>query len=334
MAKIMIVGSGVVGQATGKALIKKGHEVLFVDKNIETISRMRRDGFEARLPYELKDATADFSMFCVPTKSRIDGSVNLNNLGIAAANHGRWLGRKNDSVWHIVVIRSTVPPGTTRGIMLKLIEKYSGLKAGRDFGLCVHPEFLRSKSSEEDSLHPWATVIGELDQSSGDMLADLYADFETEIFRMDLEAAEFLKYVHNCFNATKISFTNEMWLLGKQLGIDANAVMRIVAKTAEGSWNPNYGTVGGQPYGGDCLPKDCNGFLKFAERIGISLPLLSAVISVNAQMEDSARHGQASAANPVGPMWQPSPSICKTNLKKVFKWEQLTSADTPSYISP
>ena len=305
MARVMIIGSGVVGQATGKALIRKGHKVLFVDNNIEIIHRMSRKGFEARLPHELEDITADFSMFCVSTNSRSDGSVNLNDIGIAAANHGRWLRCKKDGVWHLVVVRSTVPPGTTRLILLQLIEKYSGLKAGKDFGLCVQPEFLRARSSELDSLHPWAIVIGELDRRSGNVLANLYADFDTEIFRMDLEAAEFLKYVHNCFNATKISFANEMWLLGRQLGIDANSIMKIAAKTAEGFWNPDYGTVGGQPYGGDCLPKDCNGLLRFAQRVGISLPLLSAVVSGNTQMEDLARDGLIPPATPIGPMWQP-----------------------------
>lgn len=334
MATVMIIGSGVVGQATGKALIKKGHKVLFVDTNIEVIRTMSQEGFEARLAHKLEDVTADFSMFCVSTNSRSDGSVDLNNIAIAAANHGRWLRCKKDDVWHLVVIRSTVPPGTTRPILLQLLEKYSGLKAGKDFGLCVQPEFLRAKSSEADSLHPWAIVIGELDLRSGNMLANLYDDFDTEIFRMDLEAAEFLKYVHNCFNATKISFANEMWLLGRHLGIDANSIMKIAAKTAEGFWNPDYGTVGGQPYGGDCLPKDCNGLLRFAQRVGISLPLLSAVVSVNTQMEDLARDGLIPSADPISPMWQPSPNLRKIVLKKVAEWEQANSARISSYTSP
>ena len=101
--------------------------------------------------------------------------------------------------------------------------------AGRDFGLCMEPEFLRSHSSENDFLNPRITVIGEFDKQSGDVLEKLYADrFEGQIFRVDLKTAEFMKYVHNCFNAAKISFSNEMWLIGEKLGIkDPNLALEI-----------------------------------------------------------------------------------------------------------
>jgi len=306
MAKIMIVGSGVVGQATGKGLISKGHEVVFVDTNLEIIWMLSQEGLEARLPNELDDVCADISMFCVSTPSREDGSVNLDNITAAITNHGKWL--KYQKGWHLVVIRSTVPPGTTRGVLLPLLEKISGMVAGRDFGLCVQPEFLRAKSSEEDFLRPWATVIGEYDQRSGDTLKRIYTDFGSQIFRVSLEIAEFVKYAHNCANAAKISFFNQMWLLARELGIDGNLALKIVVNTAESFWNPSYGTVGGQPFGGDCLPKDIKGLLTLAEKIGIEMPLLSAVISVNSQMEELAKQGVVPPATTNGPNWQPSPN--------------------------
>ena len=286
MAKIMIVGSGVVGQATGKGLIKKGHEVVFVDISVETVRRLSQEGFEARLPDELGDIAAEISMFCVSTPPKGDGSVNLDYITTAIANHGEWLKRKKrererEDAWHLVVIRSTVPPGTTRKILLPALEKSSGLTAGKDFGLCMQPEFLRAKSSEEDFLHPWVTVIGEYDQCSGDTLERIYTDFGSKIFRVDLDTAELVKYVHNCFNATKISFTNEIWEVSKKLGIDGNLVMEIVAQSAEGMWNPKYGIKGGYPYGGNCLPKDTRGLKAFAQEIGIDMPLLEATIEIN-----------------------------------------------------
>ena len=319
MAKIMIVGSGVVGQATGKGLIKKGHEVVFVDISVETVRRLSQEGFEARLPDELGDIAAEISMFCVSTPPKGDGSVNLDYITTAIANHGEWLKRKKrerEDAWHLVVIRSTVPPGTTRKVLLPLLEKYSGLMASKDFGVCMQPEFLRAKSSEEDFLHPWVMVIGEYDQCSGDTLERIYTDFGNKIFRVELETAEFVKYVHNCFNATKISFSNEIWLLGRKLGLDANLALEIAVHTAEGHWNPAYGTVGGQPYGGSCLPKDTKGLEAFAKENGISMPLLSAVISVNSEMEELAKQGVIPLATIVGTKWQPSPVLTNNKEKE------------------
>lgn len=319
MAKIMIIGSGVVGQATGKGLIKMGQEVVFVDINCEIVKHLNQEGFEARLPNELADVTAEISMICVSTPPKDDGSVNLDYIVSAVANLGKWLnqkqrGQRND--WHLIVVRSTVPPGTTQQILLPIFEKYSGMMAGRDFGLCMQPEFLRAKSAEEDFLNPWVTVIGELDQRSGDVLANLYRDFGSKIFRVDLKTAEFVKYVHNLFNATKISFSNEMWLMGQKLGIDANFALKIATQTAEGFWNPSYGTVGGQPYGGTCLPKDTKGLLAFAKQLEIPMPLLSAVISINTKLEELSRQGIVPSATIVGPNWQPSPVLVNNKEKE------------------
>ena len=122
MAKIMIVGSGVVGQATGKGLISKGHEVVFVDTNLEIIWMLSQEGLEARLPNELDDVCADISMFCVSTPSREDGSVNLDNITAAITNHGKWL--KYQKGWHLVVIRSTVPQVLPEGYCSHCLKKF------------------------------------------------------------------------------------------------------------------------------------------------------------------------------------------------------------------
>ena len=290
MTKIVVIGAGIVGQATGKGLIYKGHKVIFVDIDTEIVKKLKQEGFDVRLPDELGNVDVDVSMFCVSTPPYSDGSVNLDYLSDAIIEHGKWWKEKKDkkNEQYTLVIRSTVPPGTTRKILIPLFEKYSGMIAGEDFGVCMQPEFLRAASSEKDFLHPWATVIGELDKQSGNVLAEIYSDFGGKMFRVDLETAEFVKYIHNTFNATKISFSNEMWLLGRKLGIDANLALKIASRTAEGFWNPSYGIIGGRPYGGSCLPKDTKALLKFADKIGIHMPLLSAVDSVNSQMEREA----------------------------------------------
>ena len=306
---IIIIGAGIVGTSTGKGLIKKGYDVVFVDKNPDVIRSLEDKGYRAYLPDDLSGhgTSAHTSMFCVDTplsgqSGNNHGGVDLDNIISAVSAHARWLeknksySRNGDKYYHLIVIRSTVPPGTTRGLLLPLIEKYSGLKAGEDFGLCVQPEFLRTVRADEDFLHPRATIIGQYDNQSGDSLEEIYSLFEGEKIRVDLDMAEFMKFIHNCFNATKISFSNEMWQVGQNLGLDANLALRLAAKTAEGLWNPNYGLIGGQPYGGHCLPKDTEGFEQFAQRNNAVTPLLSAVVRVNRQMEEMAKLGKANRA--------------------------------------
>lgn len=283
MASILVVGSGVVGRATGKGLATKGHRVIFVDTDANAIRALRHEGFEAYHNNEYPRVDAEISMFCLPTPAAGDGSTRLDFVTSAVIEYAQRLKQSRPRAFNIVVVRSTVPPRTTRNVILPLLEKHSGMKAGYDFGLCMQPEFLRAKFCEEDFLRPWAIVIGALDDRSADPLARIYADFESEIFRVDLETAEFVKYVGNCLNATKISFSNEMWLLGQRIGVDANTALRIVAKSMER--NPTYGTVGGWPYGGNCLPKDTRGLLAYVKKLGVFMPLLSAVVAVNSQLE-------------------------------------------------
>jgi UDPglucose 6-dehydrogenase len=306
---IIIVGAGIVGTSTGKGLIKKGYNVLFVDKNPDIIKSLEGEGYRACLPDDVSglDTGARASMFCVDTplgggNENNYAGLDLGNLISAVSVHAKWLGKSRhlhvngEKYYHLIVIRSTVPPGTTRGLLLPLINKYSGLTVGEDLGLCMHPEFLRTVSAEDDYLNPRATIIGQYDSKSGDFLEDIYSEFEGEKIRVDLDMAEFMKLIHNCFNAMKISFSNEMWQVGKSLGIDANLALRLAAKTAEGLWNPNYGLVGGQPYGGHCLPKDTKGFEQFAQRNNTVTPLLSAVVRINRQMEEMAKLGKANHA--------------------------------------
>ena len=300
--KIMIVGSGVVGRATGKGLIKEGFDVLFVDTEFEVVDSLNKDGLSAYFPYELDNIYADISLFSLPTPSRQDGSVDLTYMTTAITNHAVWMKINNinnnnnfKDKYHTVVIRSTVPPGTTEEIFIPILEKFSGLRVGKDFGLCMQPEFLRAISSEEDYLKPWLIVIGEYNKRSGDVLEEIFKDFSAPLIRTNINLAEYMKYVHNCFNALKISFSNEIWLLGQRLGIDANKALEMAAQSAEGYWNPNYGIVGGMPYGGACLPKDTRGLLSYAKEKGFDMKLLEAAISVNSQMEQLAREGIAKA---------------------------------------
>ena len=145
---------------------------------------------------------------------------------------------------------------------------------------------------ERESNMERIAVIGELNKRSGDLLQGLYSPLcqrnHTPIFRTDLRTAEMAKYAHNLFNAAKISFTNETWLVSKELGIDGNQVMALVAQSAEGMWNPRYGIRGGFPYSGNCLPKDIEAFVNLARDLGWPTPLLEAAIAVNQRTREAA----------------------------------------------
>ena len=149
----------------------------------------------------------------------------------------------------------------------------------------MQPEFLRAENGHDpywDFTHPWFIVIGEHDARAGDILEELYQPFAAPIARVDIKTAEMIKYMHNLFNATKISFFNEMHSIEEELGIDSDLVHGIVAKTAEGMWSPEYGIKGGYPYRGGCLPKDTVAFFNFAQEHGLcETPLLRAAMEVN-----------------------------------------------------
>jgi len=290
MARIFIVGSGVVGSATGSGLSQKGHKVTFVDILESRVEALRAEGHDACLSIDLSGEPESFIFLTLPTphvvipsdapgqpaQRRYDLSVFLAGV----RDVGRAI-REVEGV-HTVVVRSTVPPKTTSDAVMPLLEQESGKREGRGFSLASNPEFLRAASAYEDFRHPWMTIIGARSKRTGERLAELLLPFggELRVFE-DPTTAETVKIVHNVFNATKISFFNEVWTLSNALGVKSLEVASTVALSAEGSWNTSYGINGGTPYGGVCLPKDTNGLLGFARSLGVEMTLLEATIAVN-----------------------------------------------------
>jgi UDPglucose 6-dehydrogenase len=281
MARIVVVGSGVVGTATGRGLDQAGHDVTFVDVLPERVRQLRSDGFDAHMNLSLSDTPA-FIFLTLPTP-HAGKHYDLVMLADGVAAVGRAIA--HSSARHTIVVRSTVPPGTTEGMVQPIIESESGKVLGRDFELACNPEFLRAATADHDFRNPWMTVIASRSAGTRERLADLLAPFGGHTRSLDNPAtAELVKCAHNIFNATKISFWNEMWLVASRLGINLEEVSGIVALSAEGSINPQYGIRGGAPYGGACLPKDTKGFLGFAVDHGLAMPLLEAVIDVNERL--------------------------------------------------
>jgi UDPglucose 6-dehydrogenase len=282
MARIVIVGSGVVGQATGKGFARQGHTVSYVDINPQTIAKLRAEGLSAMTAAEVQWSAVDVVMLAVPTPS-IAGAIVLDYIETAALDVGRGLAQTERYV--AVVVRSTVPPTTTSERITPILERASGKRAGQDFGVATNPEFLRQASSVQDFARPWITVLGSSDRRTAELLDALYAPFGALIVRCTPTEAEMIKYVNNVYNAVKISYFNEVHAICTQLGIDGNLVGAAVARTAESMWNPLYGTRGGVPFGGACLPKDTSAFLQFVRARGWEHLMLEATLEVNRRLE-------------------------------------------------
>lgn len=296
--KILIVGSGIVGEATGTVLSEHGFDITFADVNAGVVSRLRGKGYKASEVRTIDRPDADIFMISVPTypldlckdeatAEKLEQKMSpleWCDIGIdftksAADTVGRWLAEGNR--YRMVVLRSAVLPGTTEELVIPALERHSGKKAGSDFGVCVNPEYLRERTSVEDIRKPWVTVIGELDKRSGDMLEGLYRWATCPLYRISVKEAEMQKFVHNLVNAAKISFFNEMRLVCERIGVNAEKIIPVVAKSAEALWNAEYGTKNYGPFGGKCLPKDTVAFLAWAKKGGMETRLMEAVLEIN-----------------------------------------------------
>jgi nucleotide sugar dehydrogenase len=238
----------------------------------------------------------EVTFLTVGTPENANGTVNLRYVISASEDIGRALKRKN--AYHLVVVKSTVTPGTVRRPVKAALEESSGLVAGRDFGLCMNPEFLRQGSAIRDTLYPDRVVIGEYDKRSGQRLAELLEGFygpDVPLLRMSLESAEMVKYASNTFLAMKISYANEMARICERVpGVDVSNVMGGVG--LDERINPRFLNAGAG-FGGSCLPKDTKALCKFAEAQGYSAPLLRATLVIN---QAQARHVAQLALSTLG----------------------------------
>jgi UDPglucose 6-dehydrogenase len=288
---VLIVGSGVVGTATGWGLAANGARVAFYDISEERSALLKANGLDVWSASDLMTRKPDHYLISVPTPTR-GGHIDLDCVRSAATTIGRGISARED--WCCVVVRSTVPPGTTDEVVKPLLERHSGKVAGRDFGVAMNPEFLRAMSAADDFLYPRVIVIGALDSRSDAAVRALYAPWnDVPVRSMSIRDAEATKYTANLYNATKISFFNEMHRVLSRMGVNADTAFAAAAEGAEGLWNPRYGIRGGRPYGGVCLPKDTVAFAGYAGELGEEMTLLKAAIAVNEAM-DSGFSDQAS----------------------------------------
>lgn len=280
---ISIIGSGVVGQATGIGLAKHGHGIVFFDINRKRLEDLKERGYKVAETLSEAVERSSISMVSVQTPT-VNGHIDLSYVETVVREIAKALKLKKS--YHVVVVRSTVLPYTCRHIVTPILEQESRLKVGRDFGLCMNPEFLREAYALMDFLNPPIIVIGEYDKRSGDTLEAVYSGFQVEIIRTTLENAEIVKYATNIFNATKISFFNEMYMICKFLNLDPNLITKVLPKSALGLRLPEWGSKGGWAFGGNCLPKDLDAMITFSKEKGVNPKLFEAVKIINEQIRE------------------------------------------------
>jgi UDPglucose 6-dehydrogenase len=273
--KISIVGSGVVGRATGIGFHKHDNEVLFCDVREEKLVELRKEGYAVTSDLSEAISNSQITFISVQTPSS-NKHTDLSYIEKATADVAKTL--RDKSEYHVVVIRSTVPPSYTRSALVPLLRSHSGLEIGRDIGVCGNPEFLRQATALDDFLNPSRIVIGEFDRKSGDVLQQLYLPFKAPLIRTDLDTAEMIKLASNAFLCTKISFFNELYIICQNLGLDANLVAESVGLDPRIG---KYGIHGGKPFGGNCLPKDLEAFIDFIKDNGMNPKLLDAALIIN-----------------------------------------------------
>jgi len=295
---VSVFGLGYVGCVSAACLAREGHRVVGVDVSkskvdminagtatiVETgigelVAEMVAAGKLTATTDVAKAVTeTQISLVCVGTPSQANGGLDLAYVRRVSAEIGAAL--KNKSDWHVVVIRSTVLPGTTASIVTPILEEASGKKAGVDFGVSMNPEFLREGTSIKDFDDPPFTVIGAEDEHTAQTVASLYEGLKAPVHVVQLAVAEMIKYACNSFHGLKVAFANEIGSISKALNVDSHEVMRIFCEDTKLNIAPYY-LRPGFAFGGSCLPKDLRALSYRARQLDIDTPVLAAALSSN-----------------------------------------------------
>ena len=298
--RVSFVGLGYVGLCTAVAFANRGFDTLGVDVDPERLALVevgRAPIHEPRLERLLKTAivsgrlrvsddlaevaATDVVFLTVGTPSNLDGSIDTRHVETAAREVGAALREEPD--FRLVVVKSTVIPGTTRSVVMPLLEERSGKRVGAELGLCTNPEFLKEGSALADTFHPDKLVIGAIDAGSTSRLKQLYrAFYGTKVpptIETTPETAEMIKYASNAFLATKVSYINTMANIAQQIpGVDVEQVAEAIGL------DPRIGPLflkAGPGYGGSCFPKDVRALIAFSRERGYDPSLLAAVEKTN-----------------------------------------------------
>lgn len=303
--KLSVFGIGYVGCVSAGCFAKEGHTVIAVDVNptkVGIINEGRSPIVEPGIAEVIADAVAagklsattdsveavqqtEMSLICVGTPGKPNGSLDLRYVTRVCEDIGRAL--KDKSTRHVVVVRSTMLPGTTAEIVIPALESTSNKKAGKDFGVAVNPEFLREGTSLKDFYAPPFTVIGAQDAETAATVQQLYSGIDAPLHVTPIPTAEMLKYVCNSFHALKVSFANEIGNICKELEVDSHEVMDIFCHDTKLNLSPYY-LKPGFAFGGSCLPKDLRAISYKAKELDVEVPVLAAILPSNRLQIDRA----------------------------------------------
>ena len=316
--KICVIGLGYVGAVTASCLARDGHDVLGVDldetkldllragkspvieEGIDEITRTAAESGRLQVQSGIDSGLAQFDIIfiCVGTPSSPNGSQDLTAVKRVAEEVGEAL--RDADGFPVVVIRSTVYPGSTDTVIRPVLEAASGSRVGDSFGLAFQPEFLREGSSVKDFYNPPYTIIGTDCPKSEGVLRQLFESFPGEFIATPVRVAEMLKLTCNVFHALKITFANEVGRLGRSLGVDSREVMQLVCKDTSLNISPAY-LRPGFAYGGSCLPKDLRAMLYLAKSNDVEIPLMRGIQYTNElHIQHAAEMVKASGSRKVG----------------------------------
>jgi GDP-mannose 6-dehydrogenase len=296
--KVSVFGLGYVGSVSAASFAADGHTVVGVDVNADKVASLN----EGRSPIvekgledlirtaagngSLRATTStveavratDLSLLCVGTPSRKNGSLDLSYLERVCEQIGEALKWKTG--YHVVVVRSTVLPGTTHDLVIPTLEKASGKTYGTGFGVTVNPEFLREGTAIHDFRHPPLTLVGHNYRSDATPTEALYGKVDAPIVNTDIRTAEMIKYASNTWHALKVCFANEIGNLCKRVGIDSHEVMDIFCQDEKLNLSAYY-MKPGFAFGGSCLPKDVRALQYRAKEVDLDMPVIQAILGSN-----------------------------------------------------
>jgi GDP-mannose 6-dehydrogenase len=296
--RVAVFGLGYVGSVSAANFAADGHEVVGVDVNPDKVAAVNtghspivepglgellKRGVEQRLLRATMStaeaiADTDLSLICVGTPSRKNGSLDLSYLTRVCEQIGDAL--KHKSAYHIVVVRSTVLPGTTHDHVIPTLEARSGKKYGEDFGVAVNPEFLREGTALKDFRQPPLTIVGHNHAQDAAPTKGLYEHVDAPLYSTSIRVAEMMKYTSNAWHAVKVVFANEIGNLCKRVGIDSHDVMDIFCRDEKLNLSPYY-LKPGFAFGGSCLPKDVRALQYRAREVDLEMPLINSVLGSN-----------------------------------------------------